>query len=192
MRKFFRDFKDFISRGNILDMAVGVIIGNAFGKIVTSLVNDIIMPLITWMFGAKSLADLSVVLRYTTNELGQKVPSLTWNYGNFIQSIIDFLIVAFCIFLVLRLVMKSKQLAETAKENAKKGKPTKEQKAILVERGVNLKDKAAVKAALEQLQKEEEERKAAEEANKPKEETEADVLKEIRELLREQVNSSKK
>lgn len=191
MRKFFREFKEFISRGNILDMAIGVIIGNAFGKIVTSLVNDILMPLVTWACGASSLADLSVTLRWT-EVAGEKIPSLTWNYGNFIQTIIDFLIVALCIFLILKLIMKAKQVAQTAKENAAKGKPTKEQKAILKERGVDLKDKAAVKAGLEQLNKEEEERKAQEEANKPKVETEADVLKEIRELLKVQVENQKK
>ncbi len=194
MRKFFKEFKEFISRGNILDMAVGVIIGNAFGKIVTSLVNDIIMPLITWAFGANSLAELSVVLKWGDglDELGNvaKVPTLTWNYGNFIQSIIDFLIVAFCIFLVIKLIMKSKQIAQNAKERAAQGKPTKEQKEILKKRGVDLKDKAAVKIALETLAKEEEEKRLQEEAAKPKEETEADVLKEIRELLKKQIEKN--
>ena len=196
MKKFFREFKEFISRGNILDMAVGVIIGNAFGKIVTSLVNDILMPLVTWALGANSLAELSVALKWewvTDPVTLEKVKNVTlsWNYGNFIQTIIDFLIVALCIFLVIKLIMKSKQLAQTMQEKAKAGKPTKEQKAILKERGVNLKDKEAVKAALATLAEEEAAKKAAEEAAKPVVETEADILKEIRELLKAQVESKK-
>ncbi|MEG1582073.1 MAG: large conductance mechanosensitive channel protein MscL, partial [Clostridia bacterium] len=117
MNKFFKEFKAFISRGNIMDMAVGVIIGGAFGKIVSSLVNDLIMPLITWALGASSLSSLSVVLRTKTDAIGNIVPTLTWNYGAFIQTVIDFLIIAFCIFLVLKLVMKSQEaLGHLAKE----------------------------------------------------------------------------
>ena len=105
MKKFFSDFKAFINRGNIVDMAIGVIIGGAFGKIVTSLVNDIIMPLITYVMGANSLADLSITLRETLNEeTGLMEPTLVWAYGNFIQSIIDFLIIAFCLFIILKVI----------------------------------------------------------------------------------------
>lgn len=123
MKKFFQEFKQFISRGNILDMAVGVIIGGAFSKIVTSLVNDIIMPLIAWACGGKSMADLSIVLNGQSRFLpdGTLNPAaLLWNYGNFIQTIIDFLIVALCIFLMLKLVMTIRKKMTEAKESVEK------------------------------------------------------------------------
>ncbi|MGN0765899.1 MAG: large conductance mechanosensitive channel protein MscL [Christensenellales bacterium] len=120
MKKFFKEFKDFVCRGNIFDMAVGMIIATAFNKIVSSLVNDIIMPLITWATGAGSLKELSIVLR--TNELGEA--TLTWAYGNFIQTIIDFLIIATSIFIVVKLVNSSRkkleELGEFAKQQSKK------------------------------------------------------------------------
>ena len=83
-------FRKFISRGNVVDMAVGVIIGGAFGKIVTSLVNDIVMPLIGIALGKLNFAELSV-----------KIGESEIKYGNFIQTVVDFIIVAFCIFLVI-------------------------------------------------------------------------------------------
>ena len=85
-------FKKFISRGNVIDMAVGVIIGGAFGKIVTSLVNDIVMPLIGLALGKVNFANLSL-----------KIGETEIKYGNFIQTIVDFLIVAFCIFVVIQI-----------------------------------------------------------------------------------------
>lgn len=105
MKKFFKDFKAFISRGNIVDMAVGVIIGGAFGAIITSLVNDIIMPLIVRLCDVQSLASLSIVL------VAESAPgagdALTWNYGNFLAAILNFLIIALVIFAVLRLLMRA-------------------------------------------------------------------------------------
>lgn len=181
MRKFFADFKKFISRGNILDMAVGVIIGAAFGKIVTSLVNDILMPLVTWACGASSLADLSVPLR--TDAEG--VVTLAWNYGNFIQTIIDFLIIAFSIFMVLRIIIKSQEKFKALDSKIKKNKPSKEEKAILKERGIDFKDKKAVNEATlalrEEVAQREAEEKALAEANKP--ESQEQILKDIRDLL---------
>ncbi|MCR5172190.1 MAG: large-conductance mechanosensitive channel protein MscL [Treponema sp.] len=96
-------FKKFISRGNVVDMAVGVIIGGAFGKIVTSLVNDIVMPLIGLALGKLDFAGLSV-----------KIGETEIKYGSFIQTVVDFIIVAFCIFVVIRLFEKFKK-----KEDAK-------------------------------------------------------------------------
>lgn len=184
MKNFFKEFKAFISRGNILDMAVGVIIGAAFGKIVTSLVNDIIMPLITWAFGAESLADLSVPLR--TDADG--VVTLAWNYGNFIQSIIDFLIIAFCIFIIIKLVMKSQQVFKNSYQELKYTRPTKEQKKLLQDRGIDLKDKKAVHAALKALA-DEEKKKAAEAV--VKKETQEEILNDIRELLKNMAKNEK-
>ena len=179
--KFWKEFKKFISKGNIIDLAVAVVIGTAFNKIVSSLVNDIIMPLITWALGANSLADLSVVLQ--TDAEG--VATLTWNYGNFLQAIIDFLIIALTIFIVLKILMKSSQVFTEATDFIRA--PTKEEKKMLKEQGVNLKDRHAVRVALEQYHKELEEEKKAKEA-KEKEEayrnsTEG-LLKEIRDLLK--------
>ena len=117
MKKFFSDFKEFAMKGNIIDMAVGVIIGGAFGKIVTSLVNDIITPLISLLTGAVSLDKLSVTLREAVMEGDEVVKeALTLNYGAFIQSIIDFLIIALSIFCVLRMIMKAQQKLESMKK----------------------------------------------------------------------------
>ena len=91
----FKEFKTFIMRGNVMDLAVGVIIGAAFGKIVTSLVNDILMPLIGVLLGKVNFTDLSV-----------KIGSSTIKYGMFIQNIVDFLIVAFCIFVMVKIINK--------------------------------------------------------------------------------------
>ena len=118
IKKFFADFKKFITKGNIVDLAVAVVVGTAFNKIVTSLVNDIIMPLITWLVGANSLADLSLTLRESVNDAGEIV-KLTWNYGNFLQTVIDFLIIAFSIFVVLRIMMKAQELTKQLGEKVK-------------------------------------------------------------------------
>ncbi len=119
--KFLREFKEFISKGNILDLAVGVILGAAFGKIVTSLTNDIIMPLITLAMGKNSIAELSVELRPAVlDETGAVIQeALTWNWGNFLQTIIDFLIIALVVFLMIKLMMGLKKVSEKAQEGAR-------------------------------------------------------------------------
>ena len=94
--KAFKEFKEFISKGNVMDMAIGVIIGGAFGKIVTSLVNDILMPLIGIITGGIDFTTLSV-----------KVGEAELMYGNFIQSVIDFLIIALCIFFITKSIAKA-------------------------------------------------------------------------------------
>ena len=99
----FKEFKDFISKGNIFDMAVGVIIGGAFGKIVTSLVNDIIMPLVGIIIGGHDFTGLTA-----------KVGDAELTYGVFIQNVIDFLIVALCIFFVVKAMAKFKKKEEAA------------------------------------------------------------------------------
>lgn len=119
MKKFLADFKAFALKGNIIDMAVGVVIGGAFGKIVTSLVNDIITPLIGLLTGNVSLADLKVVLaEAVTDSAGAVVtPELAITYGAFLQTIIDFLIIALSIFVVMRVAMNAhKKLDELKKK----------------------------------------------------------------------------
>ena len=107
--KAFKEFKEFISKGNVMDMAVGVIIGGAFGKIVTSLVNDVLMPLLGIITGGSDFTTLSV-----------KVGEAELMYGNFIQAIIDFLIIALCIFFITKAIakagekLKKKQAEEAA------------------------------------------------------------------------------
>ena len=105
--KLVEEFKAFISKGNVVDMAVGVVVGGAFGKIVTSLVSDLIMPLVGLITGGGSLKDMFVVLgdrtgfdpaKYTTPALAAEAGYATLNYGNFIQTILDFLIIALAIF----------------------------------------------------------------------------------------------
>lgn len=117
---FFKDFKDFATRGNVLDMAVGVVIGGAFGKIISSLVADIIMPIIGIMIGGFNIAEAKVILREAVTETVEGVvtvvkPAVEFRYGNFIQTIIDFVIIAFCIFMFIRVIMKLKNAAEELK-----------------------------------------------------------------------------
>jgi len=111
--KFLSDFKDFAVKGNVIDMAVGVIIGGAFGKIVTSLVNDVIMPLVGKLIGGLNFTDLKWEITKAVMD-GETVvtPAVTVNYGNFIQNVVDFLIIAFCIFLMIKGIMKLKKKKE--------------------------------------------------------------------------------
>ena len=127
MKKFFSDFKVFISKGNILDMAVGVVVGGAFGKIVSSLVADIINPLIGLATGEVALSEMKYILQpevvdAATAEVTQAEISL--NYGSFLQAIIDFLIIAFSIFVVLRIMMNTqKKLAALKKKEKEEEAP---------------------------------------------------------------------
>ena len=106
MKKFITEFKEFIAKGNVLDMAVGVIIGGAFNKIVTSLVNDVIMPLISIIVGGANVTDWKWVIKEAVIENGVEVAAETaFAYGNFIQAIIDFLIIALTIFVALKVIL---------------------------------------------------------------------------------------
>lgn len=99
--KFVNEFKDFIAKGNVLDLAVGVVIGGAFGKIVTSLVDDIIMPIVGALIGGVDFTGLSV-----------KIGEANITYGNFVQNIIDFLIIALCIFIFIKFISRFKRKEE--------------------------------------------------------------------------------
>lgn len=122
MKKFFEDFKAFALKGNILDMAVGVVIGGAFGKIVSSLVADIITPLISLATGSLNFTDLKWVFKEAVMEAGEVVtPEVAMTYGNFLQTVIDFLIIALSIFVVLRIIMNAeKKLASLKKAEEEK------------------------------------------------------------------------
>lgn len=109
MKKFFDEFKKFIERGNVIDLAVGVLIGGAFSKIVSSLVNDLFMPLIGILIGGHDFTNLTL-----------KVGDAEIRYGSLIQNIVDFLIIAFCIFVFISIINKFLNKKEEVKEVAKK------------------------------------------------------------------------
>ena len=102
---FFAEFKKFIARGNVMDMAVGVIIGGAFGKISTSLVNDIIMPAVSMLVGGINFSDWKIVLKQAVLDVDgvtELAPAVCINYGTFLSTILDFLIIAFAVFCLIR------------------------------------------------------------------------------------------
>ncbi|MDO5036017.1 MAG: large-conductance mechanosensitive channel protein MscL [Porphyromonas sp.] len=110
MGKFMNEFKEFAMRGNVVDMAVGVVIGGAFGKIVTSFVNDVLMPPLGQLLGGSRFTELKVVLQDAVMQGGEVVePEVAILYGSFIQTIVDFLIVAFAIFLMIKGINKLKR-----------------------------------------------------------------------------------
>ncbi len=123
---FIKEFKEFAMKGNVMDMAVGVIIGGAFGKIVSSLVNDLLMPLVGALIGNVDFTTLSATLRQAVMD-GETVvkPAVVLHYGNFIQVTVDFLIVAFCIFAVIKGInaMKKKEEPAPAEPEAPAPKP---------------------------------------------------------------------
>ncbi|HUA81553.1 MAG TPA: large-conductance mechanosensitive channel protein MscL [Dyella sp.] len=116
-----KEFKEFAMRGNVVDMAVGIVIGAAFGKIVTSLVSDIIMPPIGWLTGGIDFSDMKLVIRAADNSNpAHKIPEVAIAYGSFINSIIAFIILAFAIFILVKVVNKfyTKAAAATPPEVA--------------------------------------------------------------------------
>ncbi len=121
---FLKEFKGFAMKGNVVDMAVGIIIGSAFGKIVSSLVNDVVMPPLGMLIGGVDFTELQIVLKQATAE----APAVAIKYGAFINNIIDFIIVALAIFLVIKSMnnMKKKEEAKPAKPP----EPSKEEKLL--------------------------------------------------------------
>ena len=130
MSKLIQEFKDFAVKGNAVDMAVGVIIGGAFGKIVSSIVDDIIMPPIGWLIGGVNFSDL----KWTLPEVD--IPGIpasapaTINYGNFLQTLIDFLIIAFCVFMMVKGINKLSKKKEEPAAPAPDPEPTNEEKLL--------------------------------------------------------------
>jgi large conductance mechanosensitive channel len=109
--KLVDDFKAFAMKGNVIDLAIGIIIGAAFGKIVSSMVSDIIMPPLGLLIGGVNFTDLKLVLKAAVDATH---PAVTWNYGNFLQVTFDFLIVAFAVFLVIKAIVSAKRKEEAA------------------------------------------------------------------------------
>ncbi len=113
-----QEFKTFALKGNVVDMAVGVIIGGAFGKIVTSLVNDIIMPPIGVLMGGVDFKDLGIVIKegVAATETTPEVAEVVWKYGAFIQQVVDFLIIAISVFVMIKLINKLSNLRKKEEE----------------------------------------------------------------------------
>jgi len=114
-----KEFKEFAMRGNVMDMAVGVIVGGAFGKIVSSLVDDILMPIVGSLTGGVDFTGLAI-----------KIGDANIKYGSFIQNIVDFLIIAFCIFLFVKALNKATKAVMPAEEEAPEPEPTAEEKLL--------------------------------------------------------------
>ncbi len=135
MASFLKEFKEFALKGNVMDMAVGVIIGGAFGKIVTSLVNDVIMPPVAALVGNAQFSKLSVTLKDAVPEeldeagnlIHEATEAITLNYGMFIQNIVDFLIIAVCIFLAIKGINK---LTRKKEEEPAPAEPSAEEKLL--------------------------------------------------------------
>ena len=108
---FLKEFREFAVRGNVVDMAVGVIIGGAFGKIVSSLVGDVVMPVLGILTGGVDFKDLKITLAEAVGE----IPAVTLNYGAFVQNVFDFIIIAFAIFMMIKGINKVKKPVEKVK-----------------------------------------------------------------------------
>lgn len=125
MKKFFNEFKAFIMRGNVLDMAIGVVIAGAFGKITTSLVNDLILPLVSWICGTRDMTALNVLVRpAVVNEAGEVVKeAITLGFGSFVGTVIDFLLIALVVFAIVKVANKAHDLAHKKEEEEKETAP---------------------------------------------------------------------
>ena len=214
MKKFFGEFKKFITRGNILDLAVGVIVGGAFTAIVTSLTNNIIRPLINWIIaligGKEGLSSVYTFLSkaYTVDEAGNVVVDLAnsiyIDWGMFITAILDFFIIAFVVFLIIKAVNKAREafeelgdkLEEQTKKEYKaerkeiKAKAKQEGRKFKLVWAEHLEEKKRLAEEKAKFEAEEKSRKEAEEkANNP---TEQELLKQIRDLLTENKELKKK
>lgn len=206
MKKFFGEFKKFITRGNVIDMSVGVIVGSAFTAIVNGMSNFVLKPIINWIlaliFGSNSLDGILTYLKkvevtdattgVTTIDLAN---SIYIDWGSLINAIINFLIIAFVLFTIVKVINKLKEDNEKLTASLMKNKLTKDQKKELKANGINLKDKDAVKAYFDEKAKKAEEALAEEKRiadEKAKAErlanpTTEDLLKQIKELLEKQV-----
>ena len=177
MKKFFAEFKKFITRGNVVDMAVGVIVGSSFTAIVNGMSNFILKPLINWLlatiFGADSLKDLYTMLKpaYLKDEAGNLTAeidlanSIYIDWGSFINAVINFFLIALVLFTIVKIINKFREENKEFNEKMAKFKLTKAQKKELKAAGIKRRDKAAVKAYFDEkarLEKEAADKAAAE------------------------------
>ena len=201
MKKFFNEFKAFITRGNVMDMAVGVIVGGAFTAIVTALTSHVLMPIVNWVLllitGGSGLDSIYTYLKKveTIDEAGKTVidtaNSIYIDWGAFITAIINFILIAFVLFMIVRTINRVAEANKKLKEDVVKGKLTKADKKELKANGVDIKDTAAVSKYFAEKKIKEEEQAAKEKAEaeeKAKAErlanpTTEDLLKDIKALL---------
>ncbi len=199
---FFEDFKKFIMRGNVIDMAVGVIVGGAFTAVVNSMSNNILRPIINWILtlilGKDSLSEVYTFLQtaYKTDESGAQVidlaESIYIDWGALINAVINFLVIAFVLFTIVRMINNLRDLNEGIVSVVDRNTFTKAERKELKANGINPKNFEAAKAYFidkERLAKEEEERaraeaEAAAAAERAANPTSEDLLKEIRDLLK--------
>ena len=126
MKKFMEEFKKFIMRGNVLDMAIGVVIATAFGKITSSLVNDLLMPFISWLCGSRDMSALNIVLRPAEVVNGEVVnEAIIFGLGSFVGTVIDFLLIALVVFLILKAFNKASELTHRKAEEEAQAQPPK-------------------------------------------------------------------
>lgn len=193
MKKLFSEFKKFITRGNVVDMAVGVIVGSSFTAIVNGMSNFILKPIINWIlaliFGANSLSEVFTMLKPAYDESGaiDLANSIYIDWGEFINTVINFLLVALVLFTIVKLINKLRDMQKSLDDRIQSKTLTKEEKKELRSRGIKLTDKEAVEGYLAERDaaakaKAEAERLAAEEAAKADREanpTTDDLLKQI-------------
>ncbi len=193
MKKFFDEFKKFIMRGNVVDMAVGVIVGSSFTAVVNGMSNFILKPVINWILalimGADALSGVVTMLKEATDATGavDLANSIYIDWGSFINAVINFFLVALVLFSIVKLMNKLRDMQKDIDEHMKKNDLTKEDKKILKSRGIKLRDKKAVQAYLDEkeraaAEKAEAEKAAAEEAARLEREanpTTEDLLKQI-------------
>ena len=201
MKKFFAEFKKFITRGNVVDMAVGVIVGSSFTAIVNGLSNFILKPFINFLLalvlGTDSLSEVYTYLKrvYVVAEDGTHTSeidlakSIYIDWGSFINAIINFFLVALVLFTIVKIFNRVRDGQKTFASELNEGKPTKEERKEMKKRGIKFSDKAAVSAFYAEKAKQlEEEKKAAEEKARLEREanpTTEELLKQIRDLLQQ-------
>ena len=126
MKRLIEEFKKFIMRGNVLDMAIGVVIATAFGKITSSLVNDLLMPFISWLCGSRDMSALNIVLRPAEVVNGEVVnEAIIFGLGSFVGTVIDFLLIALVVFLILKAFNKASELSHRKSEEEAQAQPPK-------------------------------------------------------------------
>ena len=193
MKKFFSEFKKFIMRGNVVDMAVGVIVGSSFTAIVNGMSNFILKPIINWLlaliFGANSLSEVFTMLKpaYDAEGALDLANSIYIDWGEFINTVINFLLVALVLFTIVKIINKLRDVSKAIDEHIDSRNLTKEEKKELRARGIKLHDRDAVLAFIaekdaEEAAKAEAEKLAAEEAARLEREanpTTEDLLKQI-------------
>ena len=128
MKKVFKEFREFISRGNVMDMAIGVIIATAFGKITTSLVNDLLMPFISWIVGTRDMTALNVVVREATDT----TEAITIGFGTFVSTVIDFLLIAAVVFAIVKAMNAAKNKLEHQEAEAPAAPPAPSKEEVLL------------------------------------------------------------